>query len=182
MVSENVPVTSDSTPLIVKFLIMAMVEVGLTLLANCASLRLHKKYEVPYWIRVIVLHYFARMLCMKTHSPSSGLPATDKKDKHLELEAMKLVGATHLNYTKNDNKEKRNQLKEEYTCGEEKFLKRFSELVEHELQEEDAEITREFWIFTSRVCDRIFLILFTACFIFSSSVILSKVPDHFEII
>lgn len=181
MVSENVPVTSDSTPLIVKFLIMAMVEVGLTLLANCASLRLHKKYKVPSWIRVIFLHYVARMLCIKTESPSSSLPtAGNKREQHLELEAMKLVGATPLNNTKKENEDEKSLLNEEFVDGEERFLNQVSKLVNHELREEEGEAIRDFWIFTSRVCDRMFLVLFTACLIFSSSVIFSKVPDHFE--
>ena len=166
---------------IVKFLIMAMVEVGLTLLANCASLRLHKKYKLPSWIRVIFLHYIARMLCMKTGSPTSSLPTPDNKnEQHLELEAMKLVGATHLNNIKKDNEDGKNQVNEEFVGGENRFLNQFTKLVNHELREEEGEMIREFWIFTSRVCDRMFLILFTACLIFSSSVIFNEVPDHFK--
>ena len=181
MVSDNVPQTSDSTPLIVKFLLIAMVEVGLTLLANCVSLRLYKKRELPDWMRVIFLHYLARMMFMETHSPSSSFSAPEKERKEIELEAMKLVGATHLNNIKIHNEEDKEYEQKEHLSDQEKFLQHVSKLVEHELHLEETEITREFWIFTSQVCDRLFLIIFTLCFVMSSTMIFMKVPAHYDL-
>lgn len=181
MVSDNVPVTSNSTPLIVKFLIMAMVEVGLTLCANCVSLRMHKKCEVPNWIRVVFLHYLARMMFMKTDSPTNHLRTPENEKKEIEFEAMKLVGVTHMNNTKGHNEGLKDFESEEPLTDRDKLIQRLSDLVQQELLNEDAEITREFWIFTSKVCDRLFLILFTLCFILSSSMIFAEVPDHYDI-
>jgi hypothetical protein len=49
------------------------------------------------------------------------------------------------------------------------------------LREKEFEHDREFWIFTSIIVDRLFLILFIITFIVSSGSIFAMVPDHYGI-
>lgn len=77
-VADSIPVTSVSTPLIVKILLAAMVQIGLSLIANCVSLNMYKKTEMPKWVRVFFLHYLARMLCMDTGHPKARVRSTKR--------------------------------------------------------------------------------------------------------
>ncbi|XP_067038979.1 neuronal acetylcholine receptor subunit alpha-2-like isoform X3 [Acropora muricata] len=70
-VADDIPVTSISTPLIVKILLAAMIQIGFSLIANCVSLNMYRKTEMPQWVRVFFLHYLARMLCMDTGHPKA---------------------------------------------------------------------------------------------------------------
>lgn len=70
-VADDIPVTSISTPLIVKILLAAMIQIGFSLIANCVSLNMYRKTEMPQWVRVFFLHYLARMLCMDSGHPKA---------------------------------------------------------------------------------------------------------------
>lgn len=53
-----------------------------------------------------------------------------------------------------------------------------NELAKRSLKEEDAELEKDFWIFVSKVVDRVFLILFSIVLVSSTSAILAQIPSH----
>lgn len=61
-----------------------------------------------------------------------------------------------------------------------KITEGINELAKGSLREEDGELDREFWIFTSQVVDRIFLIIFSIAMVCSTSAILSQIPHHYS--
>lgn len=193
MVMEKVPVNSDVTPLITKMLMIAMFQIGLMLVANCISLNCFRDCEMPQWVRVVFLHYVARMLFVKTGNVS--LEDDNKKEKSPdpEIEKMKLVGTKPLcpslfpllddmaeAYNVNVNTVGKKLL---HVQRPENLLKKLDEgvsaMTEWELAEEQSELDKEFWAFTSHVFDRLFLVVFTLVFVCSSSYIFSQVPDHY---
>lgn len=184
MVSDNVPVTSDSSPLITKFLIISMIEIGGALIANCVSLNLHRKYEMPQWVRVVFLHFLARCLCINSGQPREGINAKKGKDREADpfLDAIKLSEAkplgspsgpspSHLKIPNRTHQDNSSILAEEV-----------SQLANLELTHEQNQENRFFWIFVSRVVDRLFLVIFSITFVVSSCVIFAQVPDHYNLL
>lgn len=184
MVSDNVPVTSDSSPLITKFLLISMVEIGGALIANCISLNLYKKYEMPQWVRVVFLHYLARCLCINSGQPRDNASVKQRKQRPPDpyLEAKKLsdtkplcspsgLSPTHCTVTHRTNQDSTSKLAEG-----------ISELAKFEISIEENQANRYFWIFVSRVVDRLFLLIFSIAFVVSSCVIFAQVPDHYNLL
>ena len=79
-VAGSIPVTSDASPIIVKLLLANMFQIGFALIANCVSLNMYKKTEMPQWVRVLFLHYLARMLCIDTGYPKADVRKTRRVD------------------------------------------------------------------------------------------------------
>lgn len=181
-VADSIPMTSDATPIIVKILLAAMFQIGLALIANCVSLNLYKKTEMPQWVRVFFLHYLARMLCIDTGHPKADVKSTRRKDvKVVETESnyLKLVGTKPFKPV-NLSPSKLPALVNKPTNTLTKITEGITELAKRSLSEEDSELDREFWIFASQIADRIFLILFSIALVCSISAILSQIPDHYS--
>ena len=184
MVSDSVPVTSDSSPLLTKFLLISMVEIGCALISNCISLNLYRKYPMPQWVRVVFLHYLARCLCIKTGHPRDNINTKKRKGGLTDplVEARKLSGAKLLGSptgpaTKNCVIPHR--VNQDTTAM---LTEGLSELAQFEINKEEHQANRHFWIFVSRVVDRLLLLLFSIAFIFSSCVIFAQVPDHYNLL
>lgn len=90
-VADSIPVTSDATPIIVKILLAAMFQIGLALIANCISLNLYKKTEMPQWVRVFFLHYLARMMCIDTGHPKADVRSTRRIDVKVRAQCAREV-------------------------------------------------------------------------------------------
>lgn len=185
MVSSSVPVTSDNTPLIVKFLLISMCQIGSALIANCISLNLYKKDEMPQWVRVVFLHYLARCLCIDTGHPKGNIQAKHVNNETDTLEK-KVLNCKHRKQSVTSSEggttspllPRRGTLNDAQVHKMADGIHVMSNKVDNE---KDSEIDREFWIFTSRVVDRLFLIMFTLAFICSSGYIFSMVPEHYGI-
>ena len=179
MISESLPVTSDSTPLIAKFLLISMGEIGLALLANCISLNLYKKTQMPEWVRVIFLHYVARCLYMSVEHPTPDLKKREVPRAKL-LDEMKLVGIKPLGPSMHGEMMPlgRNYFSQDRMA---KFIEGIDEIAAHQVRAKEAERDREFWMFASRVLDRLFFILFGIAFITISTLIFMEVPDHYKL-
>ena len=67
MVIQSIPVTSDSTPIVSKMILLSLFHIGFVLLANCISLCARRTREVPSWIRVVVLQYIAHLQIGRAH-------------------------------------------------------------------------------------------------------------------
>lgn len=190
MVSDNVPVTSDSSPLLTKFLLISMCEIGGALIANCISLNLYRKYEMPQWVRVVFLHYLTRMLCIDSGQPREKIErqlprATGQSADVMVLEAKKLSGtkplgspggnsfctSPHYAIMQRANQEASSKLADE-----------LAQLAQCEITHEENRANRNFWIFVSRVVDRLFLLVFSIAFVCSSCAIFAQVPDHYNLL
>lgn len=179
-VSDSIPVTSDATPIIVKILLAAMFQIGGTLVANCISLNSYKKTEMPQWVRVFFLHYLARMLCINTGHPKANVRSTrrvDVKVEEFESNCIKLVGAkTFKPVNLSPSKLPATIAKPPSTLT--KITEGISELARRSKKEEDAELDREFWIFVSKIADRLFLIIFSMVLLSSTGAILAQIPIY----
>ena len=182
MVSDNVPVTSDSSPLITKFLLISMMEIGAALIANCISLNLYRKYEMPQWVRVVFLHYLARCLCINSGHPKDNINARQHNERRTDplLEARKLSGTKPLGSpTGSTNCTVAHRANKDTTT---KLVEGLAELAQFGINQDEHQANRDFWIFVSRLVDRLFLLLFSIAFVFSSCVIFAQVPDHFNLL
>lgn len=184
MVSSSVPVTSDNTPLIVKFLLISMSQIGCALIANCISLNLYKKEEMPQWVRVVFLHYLARCLCIDTGHPKGGVSPRKSKNED-EKDRRPLGSMVHRNsYNSSSDAPVSPLIPRKSSSSDHQLVKAadgIAVIAEKGINEDESENDRDFWIFTSVVVDRLFLIVFTLAFIVSSSLIFSMVPDHYGI-
>ncbi|XP_068742628.1 neuronal acetylcholine receptor subunit alpha-10-like isoform X2 [Montipora capricornis] len=181
-VADSIPVTSDATPLIVKILLAAMFQIGLALIANCVSLNLYKKTEMPQWVRVFFLHYLARMLCINTGHPKANVRSTRRVDvtvDEIELNYLKLAGANPFQ-PGNLIASVVPGMVTKPTSTLATITDGIDEVAKSSQRQEDNEQDREFWIFTSQIADRIFLIIFSIVLVCSVSAILSQVPDHYS--
>ncbi|XP_020901747.1 neuronal acetylcholine receptor subunit alpha-10 isoform X2 [Exaiptasia diaphana] len=187
MVSSSVPVTSDNTPLIVKFLLISMCQIGSALIANCISLNLYKKDEMPQWVRVVFLHYLARCLCIDTGHPKGNIQAKQVNNENAtDTFEKKVLNCKHrkLSVTSSEGGTTTPLLSRRGILNDAQVSKMADgiQVMSHKIDNEiDSEIDRDFWIFTSRVVDRLLLIMFTLAFICSSGYIFSMVPSHYGI-
>lgn len=191
MVSDSVPVTSDNAPLITKFLIISMCQIGGALIANCISLNLYRKYRMPQWVRVVFLHYLARCLCINSGQPKDKI----EKRSHLVkgrpaeltvLEDRKLSGTKPLGspggHSLKSPTHHHTALFRSTQDLPSKVTDGLAELAQSEINHEEHRANRQFWIFVSRVVDRVFLLIFSVAFVCSSCAIFAQVPDHYNLL
>ena len=120
---------------------------------------------------------------MNTKHPQVNVTKRDLPSAKL-LDEIKLSGTKPLGPAVKGEMVSHQPLSPTYAQGQERIAKlteEMNELAIHQIAEENTQATRNFWIFTSRVVDRLFLILFTVAFIISSSLIFMQVPDHYEL-
>ena len=190
MVSDNVPVTSDSTPLLTKFLIISMCQIGGALVANCISLNLYRKYEMPQWVRVVFLHYLARCLCINSGQPKERIERHQQRVPSrsadlMVIEAKKLSGTKPLGSPGGHSLSSPTHsavMRRAYQDNASKIADGLAELAQFEIKHDEHIANRNFWIFVSRVVDRLFLLAFSIAFVCSSCMIFSQVPDHYNLL
>ncbi|XP_032230356.1 neuronal acetylcholine receptor subunit alpha-2 isoform X3 [Nematostella vectensis] len=192
-ISDQIPVTSDATPILMSMLLIGMFQIGGCLIANTVSLNLYKDCEMPQWVRVFILHYLARCLCIKIEESGSEVEipkAINFKLDDIEKRQSKLLGArmyrvnncySELSSTPNVNV--LDQKKPYDTFDSPQFSKiadGFRELGRHSLRNTCSARDREFWSFYCIVMDRVFFIIFLLMFIFSFWKIFGEVPSHYR--
>lgn len=184
MVSDNVPVTSESSPLLTKFLLISMIEIGGALIANCVSLNLYKKYEMPQWVRVVFLHYLARCLCINSGQPKNSIKAQRHEEQPPDpfLEARKLSGTKPLGSPSGPSPTHCAIAHRANHDNTSKLADGLMELAKFEISNEEHQANRFFWIFVSRVVDRLLLVIFSIAFVISSCLIFAQVPDHYNLL
>lgn len=190
MVSDSVPVTSDNSPLITKFLLISMCQIGGALIANCISLNLYKKYQMPQWVRVVFLHYLARCLCINSGQPKDKIGrqphrVPGRPADLMVLEARKLSGTKPLGSPGGHSLSSPShhaafpQSNQDNTS---KITDGLADLAQIEIRHDQHIANRQFWIFVSRVVDRVFLLMFSIAFVCSSCAIFAQVPDHYNLL
>ena len=190
MVSDSVPVTSDNSPLLTKFLLISMCQIGGALVANCISLNLYKKYEMPQWVRVVFLHYLARILCINSGQPRERIErqpirVPGRSADLMVLEARKLSGTKPLGSPGGNSLSSPTHhpvIQRANQDSTSKIADGLTELAHCEMVHDEHIANRNFWIFVSRVVDRLFLLAFSIAFVCSSCAIFAQVPDHYNLL
>ncbi|KAM8876743.1 neuronal acetylcholine receptor subunit alpha-7-like [Synchiropus picturatus] len=157
MVSEVIPATSESVPLIAQYFMTTMVIVGLSLIATVVVLRLHhhdpRGQRMPKWAREFLLKWCAWLLQVKT--PDCGQVEQAGEDVNLISKGEGTV---------------------EPEVG--KILEEVRYITKHLRAKEVAENVHSEWKFAASVLDRLFLVVFSFLMILVTLVILLSAPSH----
>ena len=147
LVSEEMPVNSDVTPMISKFLLSCMVFISAVVLSNLISANLSGKTEVPKYIRYIFLQIIAPLVGMADLTEKY-VKNKSKYNKHtVKLKPFLMKKKSCLN------------LQKEAING----LKDMKKIFNRKKQQEK---NKEFWLFMGRTLDRLFFTLFSAALVF----------------
>ena len=204
MIAENTPTTSDVTPLIGKFFVASMVEIGLALIATCFVLNLYEgtgpSSEVPHWVRVLLIDILAPILRVtppkekpqrrfnptnqNIHSYSPIMP--EHNGNHLEMDVnpkdvlviAPKVGDKILTSRDFINSVNENNIRHRAPSTQDKLLEGINVLAERAKEQEKQEELKEEWETVAKVIDRFFLLLFIATVAISTSLIFLQRPSY----
>ncbi|XP_048578437.1 neuronal acetylcholine receptor subunit alpha-10 isoform X2 [Nematostella vectensis] len=208
MIAENTPTTSDVTPLIGKFFVASMVEIGLALIATCFVLNIYESTgpseDVPNWIRTLLLEYLAPLLRVTkpkekpTHKISSnphythgyvpifpdsnGNPPDDHTNNSTPKDVIVMtpkVGDKMLNSRDFITTVNDNHMR--FRGGNpvhDRLLEGITILTDRAREQEKVEGIKEEWESVARVIDRLFLLLFIATVAISTAMIFLQRPSY----
>lgn len=204
MIAENTPTTSDVTPLIGKFFVASMVEIGMALIATCFVLNLYEatgpSSEVPHWVRVLLIDILAPILRVarpkekpkrrfnpnnpSIHSYSPILPEhngnnveIDNSPKDLLVMAPK-VGDKVLTSRDFINSVNDNNIRHRVPSSHDKLLEGINVLTERAKEQEKQDEVKEEWESVAKVIDRFSLLLFIATVAISTALIFLQRPSY----
>ncbi|XP_068711233.1 neuronal acetylcholine receptor subunit alpha-7-like isoform X3 [Montipora foliosa] len=204
MIAENTPTTSDVTPLIGKFFVASMVEIGLALIATCFVLNLYEatgpSSDVPQWVRVILIDILAPILRVappkqkpkrrftpynpNTHTYSPIMPEqngnaldTDGSPKDVLVIAPK-VSEKVLTSRDFINTVNDNNIRHRVPSAQDKLLEGINVLAERAKDQEKQDEVKEEWESVAKVIDRFFLLLFMATVAISTALIFLQRPNY----
>lgn len=188
-VSDQIPVTSDATPILVHMLLISMFQIGGCLVANVVALNLYKDRAVPEWVRVVILHYLSRCLFMKSVGEIEPSPPTDMRmPEDVNHRQKRLAGAKLYNGPLDSRASITTNLdglgmKPMYdpfdTPDLTKIADGFEELARHAIRKNESDKDREFMHFTCIVVDRVFFLLFLFILTGSFWKIFGDIPAHY---
>ncbi|XP_065657580.1 neuronal acetylcholine receptor subunit alpha-10 isoform X2 [Hydra vulgaris] len=185
IVSDSVPPSSDTVPLLVKFYTILVTEIGLALMANCVVISLVVKTNpVPGWVRSVFLqnHWkklysiLRSMLSTKFH-----LKDSEHHEKNMERENNKLNGTpllhTSLNQDKSVNIEETEQNSVHdttFSCPEKiSYLKNISDFFDRFAKDDEV---RKDWENVVKSIDNICFLVFITVILASVILMFSKGP------
>lgn len=205
MIAENTPTTSDVTPLIGKFFVASMVEIGLALIATCFVLNIYEatgpSSEVPRWVRVLLIDILAPILRVtrpkekpqrKFHGPSNQnihsyspiMPEHNGNNIEMDgnprdvLVIAPKVGEKILTSRDFINSVNDNSIRHRVPSSQEKLLEGINVLTERAKEQEKEEEIKEEWESVAKVIDRFFLLLFIATVAISTALIFLQRPSY----
>ena len=204
MIAENTPTTSDVTPLIGKFFVASMVEIGLALIATCFVLNIYEstgpRSEVPPWMRVVLIDILAPVLRITRprekpkrrfnptnstfHSYTSITPEHNGNTMEMTSSPKDVlvigpkVGDKVLTSRDFINSVNDNHIRHRAPSSHDKILEGISVLTERAREQEKQEGVKEEWESVARVIDRFFLLLFIATVAISTALIFLQRPSY----
>ncbi|CAH3144231.1 unnamed protein product [Pocillopora meandrina] len=205
MIAENTPTTSDVTPLIGKFFVASMVEIGLALIATCFVLNIYEatgpSSEVPRWVRVLLIDILAPILRVtrpkekpqrkfhgpgnqNIHSYSPIMPEHNGNNIEMDgsprdvLVIAPKVGEKILTSRDFINSVNDNSIRHRVPSSQEKLLEGINVLTERAKEQEKEEEIKEEWESVAKVIDRFFLLLFIATVAISTALIFLQRPSY----
>ncbi|CAJ0596267.1 unnamed protein product [Cylicocyclus nassatus] len=175
LLTEIIPATSITLPLIGKYLLFTMVMVTLSVFVTVASLDVHfrtpKTHSMPKWVKVVFLNWLPKILFMRrVEDRNNSKKAT--LDKNYELTS--LEGKIPLNYHvhrfSND------------APVDERIQKLYKSPQVTELlksNERDDKVDED-WNFVAMVLDRLFLFIFAGACFSGTMMILLQAPTLYD--
>ncbi len=202
MVAGSIPINSDVTPLITKFLLMCMAMISLAVLFNLVSMNLLRTKEMPPLVRLIFFHILGpavgvcegrnkgvqkrrKSILIKEQAPRVPFPNFIDKIAHragIGDHSAKFASAGQPNAPPAMSSTKpyrRLPNKGAPTIGSsnntlETLVTNVEELVKKSHVEAITIANRDFWRCIAQTLDRVFLLSFFLSFIFVSAVMLLK--------
>ncbi|KAG7483154.1 neuronal acetylcholine receptor subunit alpha-7 [Solea senegalensis] len=174
LVSEVMPATSDSVPLIAQYFAATLVIVGLSLIATVVVLQYHHQdpngEKMSKWTRVILLNWCAWFLCMKR--PNEGQSDCHNKAQEDSLSSIERHATTPATKTMGGKGGEENVEPELAKILEQvRFIaKRFCD------QDKNKSVSNE-WKFAAAVIDRVCLVAFTIITFLCAIGILMSAPS-----
>lgn len=204
MIAENTPTTSDVTPLIGKFFVASMVEIGMALIATCFVLNLYEatgpSSEVPRWVRVILIDILAPILRVarpkekpprrfnsnnfNIHPYSPVLPENNENNLEMDgnpkdvLVIAPRVGDKVLTSRDFINSVNENNIRHRMPSSQDKLLEGINVLTERAKEQEKQDEIKEEWESVAKVMDRFFLLVFMATVAISTALIFLQRPSY----
>lgn len=205
MIAENTPTTSDVTPLIGKFFVASMVEIGLALIATCFVLNIYEatgpSSEVPQWVRVVLIDILAPILRVtrprekpqrKFHGPTNQnihsyspiLPEHNGNNLEMDgspkdvLVIAPKVGEKILTSRDFINSVNDNNVRYRAPSSQDKLLEGINVLTDRAKEQQKEEEIKEEWESVAKVIDRFFLLLFIATVAISTALIFLQRPSY----
>lgn len=207
MIAENTPTTSDVTPLIGKFFVASMVEIGLALIATCFVLNIYESTgpssDVPVCIQRVLLDFLGPILCVcrpkqtpkrnfnptlttnhHTYAPmmpeSNGntlTPESDSNPKDVLVFAPK-VGDKILSSRDFINSVNDNTTRYRGNSAQDKLLEGITVLADRAREQDKSDQIKEEWELVAKVVDRLFLVIFIATVSVSTALIFLQRPNY----
>lgn len=195
MVADSIPVNSDVSPLITKFLMTCMMMISAALVLNLVSMNLCSSKPVPKWMKTISFYYIGPCVGF---FPNDGLGKskliTKTKDKlrkarnldsslpvKLEDFILNKLNLTDKEYPEITHKKLMinhtipvNMTKAEY----QEHVNNMNDLLDRSTHEFKQMMNKDFWRCVAQTVDRICMILFSLSFIFVSAIMLLKGYGH----
>ncbi|XP_031567053.1 neuronal acetylcholine receptor subunit alpha-2-like isoform X2 [Actinia tenebrosa] len=208
MIAENTPTTSDVTPLIGKFFVASMVEIGLALIATCFVLNIYEstgpQSDVPRWLQVLLLDFLGPILRVTrpkersekklssmpnnyTHGylpiypDSNGKPPDgDVNDPKDVIVMTTKPGDKSLNSRDFISSINDNNVKYRGNGNptHDRLLEGINILADRAREKEKSEGIQEEWESVAKVIDRLFLLLFLATVSISTAMIFLQRPSY----
>lgn len=202
MVAENTPTNSDVTPMIAKFFMASMTQIGLALVITCLILNVYHStrhsLSLPHFIRVLAVDILAPLLFITTPnkkktskvlmsrrpSRESGQESflctqTMRESNQRDHQTMSGHGVDDvIRHERTTDEDLENLESEDEHRDQKKLLSNIKYLADREFEREKQEFVLDEWEIVAKVADRTFLILFIITIVFTSSMIFINVPKH----
>lgn len=197
MVADSIPVNSDVSPLITKFLITCMVMISAALALNLISLNLNSHTPVPRWLRRLAFVYIGPCVgfCGGLKIGKSNLRSKCNRgtsiysDKNAPCsEKLQDVMIARIQRENRQNlheiQEQKELLEDEGTeysgscnaLGE--VISNMNDVIDRSTHEVNQKYHKDFWRCLAHTVDRTCLVTFGLSFIFVSAIMLLKGYGH----
>jgi len=161
LVSERMPINSNFTPMISKFLLSCMFFISATVICNLISANLSGKTKVPFFVRFVIFQCIAPLIGF---SELKMIYVTNRTDDSARRRSAHGTKPKSYKYSL-----------EQQTIHNMKDLLRISDY------KKQQETNREFWCCIAKTLDRVFLLSFYSALIISCTLVMMQGynRDHF---
>lgn len=191
MVADSIPVNSDVSPLITKFLIICMVMISSALVCNLLSMNvMGGTTPVPGWLYKFAIVYIGPFVGFCSVENSKSLDEIAKylcpihhifpSKNHLQATTFashrnKCYSTREPNISQHINWEKSSTLNK---TNHHEAKENMKAILNRSEKESTEVFTKDFWRCMAETMDRICMILFSTSFFFVSMIVLLKGYDH----
>ncbi|XP_057314526.1 neuronal acetylcholine receptor subunit alpha-9-like isoform X2 [Hydractinia symbiolongicarpus] len=194
MVADSIPVNSDVSPLITKFLITCMVMISAALALNLVSLNLNSHTPVPRWLKRLAFVYIGPWVgfCGGLKIGKSNLRSKCNRgtsvysDKNAPCSENVMIARIQRANRQNlheiqEQKELLEDKRTEYSgifneLG--KVISNMNDVIDRSTHEVNQKYHKDFWRCLAHTVDRMCLVMFGLSFIFVSAIMLLKGYGH----